>query len=291
MTNKKLAFLLILIAGILGGGTSAISKKGFLEFSPMIFLSLRFFIASIIIFPFFIKRQKNIMQDIFSLVGLSLFAAFNIIFFTFGLEKTTATISNVLYGAVPLLAAVVLYFFHGEAVTRKKLFGIIFGFIGVNTILFFPALNSHIPFAGSFTGNLWIGIGVILWSLYLVFSKKLLHRHSPFILTCFLIFTTAVASLPFLLYEIMTRPHQGSIIDVFGYADLLYVSIISSIIIFLFTQIAIKKGGVILVSLLYYLIPLFGFIMNFVLLGERLNPELIFGGILVFMGVFFVTSS
>lgn len=269
---------------------SAATKIGLLEIPPLSFAFLRFLIASLIIIPFALKAKKKISRDFIKIAPLSIFAVLNIAFFTVGVKTTTATISQILYAGVPLLTALFSYVFMAERLNFRKTAGILLGFIGVVAVVFLPVFESGKAFSGDLRGNMLITGGVICWSFYMVFSKKLQRNHSPFeIVSIFIILTTLVL-LPFFLLELKTNYGWWDKVEIHGLISMFYVTVVGTIFAYLLSQYAIKHGGSVFASTAFYLQPIFGFLSAFIVLGEKLTLGIVIGGSLALLGVFFVTK-
>ncbi|MDO8657819.1 MAG: DMT family transporter [Candidatus Levybacteria bacterium] len=288
MTDKQKAFVFILLASILGGATQTVAKIGLVSFPPLSFAFLRFLIAGIIVLPFLLKN--NFLKDLKQLIPFSLLGTINIAFFILGIKTTTATIGTLLYAAVPLLTAVILLVLFGERITRRKKVGITVGFIGVVFIALLPVIEKAEKFSGDLLGNVLIGIAVISWSLYMTYSKKKLQSFSPFIVTSAFIWVTCSALFPLFLVDLISYPNWWQNITLSSVSSLGYISVVSTVIVFLLIQYSIKHGGSILASMQYYLLPIFAYISAFFLLGERLTMELIIGGSLALLGVYITTK-
>ncbi|MEK7502235.1 MAG: DMT family transporter [Patescibacteria group bacterium] len=289
MTDRQKAFLSIVAVSLLGGATTAITKIGLVEIPSFSFIFLRFFVASVCIIPFGYLKKKN-FRIYFKLAPLSLLAVFNIILFTIGIKFTTATIGQLLYAATPFLTSVILYLFYKEKIQKLRVFGLILGFVGTGLVILLPVIENKNPFSGDLLGNLLIGIGVISWAFYMVYSRKLLKDYSPFDVTSAFIFTTAIISLPFFAFELTVGDRWWEDISLNSIFALGYVAVVSTVITYLLNQYAIKYGGSVLASLSFYMLPIFAFMSAFVLLGEMLTIGLISGGALVLLGVYLVGS-
>lgn len=290
MTNRQKAFFSIFLGSILGGAMSAVTKIGLSQIPPLSFAFLRFLLATIIIAPFILKAKREIIKDFISIAPLSLFAAVNIAFFTTGVKMTTATISQLLYAGVPLLTGFISYIFLSEKLEVQKVAGILTGFIGVLIIVFLPVIDQGKNFSGDLTGNLLVVIGVISWSFYMVFSKKLQRDYSPFVIVSIFIILTTIILFPFFLFELRTNYGWWNNVMLTGLISMLYVVIIGTIVSYLLTQYAIKHAGSVFASTAFYLQPIFGFLSAFVILGEKLTFGIILGGILALLGVFLTTK-
>jgi drug/metabolite transporter (DMT)-like permease len=288
MSDKQKAIILILLGSVLGGATQAVIKIGLVNFPPLSFAFVRFVISAIIISPFLFKT--SFFRDFKKLIPFSLLATINIALFVIGIKTTTATIGTLLYAGVPLLTALFLFVFFKERLSKRKGIGIAIGFIGVILIALLPIIEKGAKFSGNLSGNMFIGIAVISWSLYMAFSKRKLESFSPFVITAVFIWVTCIALLPLFLADLRSYPNWWNSLTIPSVISVLYSSIISTILAFLLNQYVIKYGGVILASMHYYLLPIFAYLAAFFLLGERLTVGLVLGSILALLGVYITTK-
>lgn len=290
MSDKVKAFLLIFGRAFLTGATSPVTKIGIAEIPPLSFAFVRFFLASFLLLPFFIKKRKSLLREIKPLAPVSLLATGNIVLFVLGIKLTTATISAILYAGIPIVTVFFLYYFWGEKFDRQKLLGVLIGFVGVLIIVFLPILEKGQQFSGNMLGNLLILGGVVLSSLYEIFSKKLQKIYSPFMITSSFIFVTAIAILPLFIFDLIISGMWWRDVTAAGLASIAYIIIFTTILGYALHQYAIRHGGVIFASMFYYLLPVFGYITSFILLGERLTVGIVIGGVLALLGIFLVTQ-
>lgn len=289
MSDQQKAFLAIFLGSVIGGATAAVSKIGLLEFPPLTFAFLRFFISSLIILPFLIRLKKNIKKDFINLFPVSLFASINIVFFILGLKFTTATISQLLYAGVPLLTGLIAFVFLSQKLSNRKIFGIIVGFIGVLSVVLLPVIEQGKAFSGDLLGNLLISIGVICFSFYMVFSKEAQKKYSPFEVTSTFILLTTIILFPFFIFDLKANYGWWISVDIKGIISIVYIAIVATIFTYILNQYAIKHGGSVFASMTYYLLPVFGFLFSFFLLGERLTEGIVIGGGLALLGIFLTT--
>lgn len=290
MTDRQKAFVSIIAVVFIGGATSAIAKIGLSQVTPISFAFLRFLLAAIVVSPYLFHRKKEIVRHRKELFFVSIFATFNVLFFTLGLKTTTATISSLLYAGTPLLTGIIGYLVLHERLTRAKISGMIIGFIGVLLVVFLPVIESQQKFSGDLTGNLLIIFAVMCWSFYMVFSKKAQRHHSPFFLTSVFILITTVLLFPLFVIDITTNLSWIQNIRFSGILAITYVAIITTVISYLFNQYAIKHGGAVFASMTFYLQPPIAYIAAFFLLGEQLTSGLLLGGVLSILGVYLVTK-
>src|SRR3990167_7890260 len=102
-TNSRilLAVICIAVAAILGGGMPTLTKFALTAIPPFTFTFLRFLIAAVCIWPFFLKSRGQILKTLFwsSVIPVSLLATANVVLFAFGVRLTSPTVSQTLYTA------------------------------------------------------------------------------------------------------------------------------------------------------------------------------------------------
>lgn len=290
MSDKQKALFLVLLVAILSAGNGPVQKIGLFSIPPLTFAFIRFLLSSLIIFPVFFQDRKKLIPSIRALFPMTLFATLNIIVFILGLRLTTATISQLLYAAGPLLTGIIAFRLLGDKLTTRSLAGIIIGFIGIATVILLPVIEKGDKFSGDLTGNLLIGIGVVCYSIYLVLSKKAQKHHSPVVINNAFIFLTTILLFPLFLLELVISPPWWSNVTLSGFSSLIYTAVFGTIGLYLVKQYSIKHGGALVTSLSMYLVPVFTFILAYTLLGERLTVGLVIGGALALIGVFLVSS-
>lgn len=291
-SKKYTALSLITIAAIAGGGIPSCAKIALREMPPLTFTLFRFLSAGIILIPIFLSKKQSIkLKDLKNMVLVSLLATSNVAFFALGVKRTTATIAQMLYAAVPIIAGTFSYLLLKEKVTFKKLSGVLLGFIGVLTIILLPVIGKSSAFNGDLIGNLLIFIAVSSFSLYTVLSKKYQKKYSPLTLTVIFIITTTCVQSCLAPTELKSNPSWWKEVSIAGVLGLAYVGIIGTGFYYLLYQLVIKKTTPVIASITLYLQPIFSFIWAFFLLGERLTFGFIVGSILAFIGAGLVTSS
>lgn len=172
----------------------------------------------------------------------------------------------------------------------KKIIGIFIGFIGAILVIVHPVLNGFTFHTGSFKGNILIFIGAILYSLYIVLSKRLQQKYSASYITAMFIIITAVTSLILSVSDFFLHPMWWKTISIQVIYSLIAVSSIGTVGYYYLYQYAIKKGGPVAASMIQYLTPATTFIFAFVMLQEQLTSWFIFGALLTLFGAWLVTN-
>jgi drug/metabolite transporter (DMT)-like permease len=180
MVKQKISGnLLVSIAALLWGTSFVAIEWGFREsnIDPLVFVFLRFGIATLIFLPFsllFIKEKKKLlMRKEIILIGL--FNAFSFLFQFLGQQYTTAGKASLFVNfyaiTVPLIAPLIL----PEKYSWKVIVGAVLGFAGaflVTTNLDFTDLK----IGGTLTGDLLTLASGGAWTVYILASKKFLEK-------------------------------------------------------------------------------------------------------------------
>ncbi|MDP3987640.1 MAG: DMT family transporter [Candidatus Levybacteria bacterium] len=290
MSDRQKAFISIIVGSIVGGVVSTFMKVGLNEIPPLSFAFLRFFLASLIIFPFILKKKKNIIKHFIAISPISLFATANIALFVLGIRYTTATVSQILYAAVPLFIGLVSYLFLSQRLPLNKIWGIILGFLGIVVVVVLPILEKGRSFSGDLSGNLIITLGVVCYSIYMILSKKIQEKYSPFEITSIFIFLTSIVLFPFFLLELRSYSGWWNHATLIDYSTIIYSALFATVFAYILGQYAIKHGGAIFASMSFYVQPIVAFVSASFILGEKLTAGIIIGGSLALLGVFITTK-
>lgn len=291
MSSRAKALIAIVLASLLWS-TAGLSKIIVREFDPYFAAFLRFFVASVVILPIFLKlhiKREHLLRD---LVPFSLLATTNILFYYLGLSLSTANAATLTYAGAPMLTAILAHFLINERLNRQKIMGILVGFAGILFIAFLPALAKGESVSGNITGNMFFIFAAVAWSFYTISSRRAIadKGYSPVAVTSiFLFVTTAV----FFVISLFT--FKSSYIPTLAVpstlALVLHLGIIVTVATYLLYQWAIKHSSATTASLQNYIGPIFSILVNVTFLGETITPAFLIGTALVLVGVVIASSS
>ena len=266
-----------------------IAGKLSISFIPVFTLTfLRFSIATVILY-FVVKfkdksNYKLIKKDvpIFLFTGLVGIFGYHIFFFT-ALKYTTAINSSLIGATNPIITTILCILFLKDKMTFRRIIGIILSFTGV----FLTITNANISTITNLSlnkGDLLMLIAVFMWSAYAIFSKMVIHKFSPLILTFYSFLFCSVFLIPFLIYE---RPWMFiKEVPYYSFLAVIYMSIFASVIGYLVQQISIKQIGPVKTSIFINLVPIFSIILSVTILKESLSVVKFFTTLLIISGVY-----
>lgn len=280
----------LVLMTILWGGTFVIVKESLNDISSMLFIAIRFGIASSILgLILFIKKIKIDKKAILSgmLLGAFLFSGF--FFQTLGLKLTSATKSGFITGTLIVFIPFVQILVEKKFPTKGALFGTALVFVGM---LFLSSGGSSITtflsdLGTSFNvGDMLTLICAVFFAIHVVYIDVLSPKHNYWILLTSQLSTVAVlgftASFLFSGFSVEAIHVDFTKYLIFG---LLYTSLLATLLnIGLQTKfqkvVSPTKAGII-----YSFEPIFAAIFAFFLLGEKISNFGLLGCVLIFLGL------
>jgi drug/metabolite transporter (DMT)-like permease len=161
----------------------------------------------------------------------------------------------------------------------------IIGFLGVLLIM----LNDNLQFSSTtIIGDLLTLLAFFIWSLYIVFNRKISIKENPqfvtlsvFIWVCFLL---VPLSFGFGMVE------QIKLLSILDWSVIAYLGIICSGVATLFYTIALSNEEIPSENLVLigFLIPVIGIFTSSLVLDEEINWRIIVGCIIVIISVFII---
>jgi drug/metabolite transporter (DMT)-like permease len=293
MSSRKIALLSLFVASIFWASAGVAAKTLLRSFDPITVGALRLTMASLVILPFFLKVTPKISKKmILDILPVSLFSAGNFLFYLFGINRTTANASAIIYTVTPISVAVLSGIFIGEKISRQKTTGILLGLSGVLTILLLPIVENGHAIAGDVIGNVIIFGAMLMFALYNVGTRRLISIKSyhPFTIIGASLFVSALCFLC-LFFLFPHAPLTPSIFVPVNFLTTFYLATFVTVLPYVLHQWAIKHSSATTGALTTYIQPVFGFVFNGILLGEMITGGFLVGSFLVFAGTFVATGA
>lgn len=284
-------FFLILLAASLGGGAPIFTKIGLREIPAFSFVSLRFFFASLVLLPFFLKKKPKFDKHTYKVIGLSLLSNLNILFFSFGIKLTSANIGQAIFMTVPIVSAIISYFLLKERFNFAKIFGILVGFMGIIVIFLLPMFSTGIDYRQGLLGNFLVFISALFFTFYIVLSKKFQEKYSPLELVTYFALTTFFTSTLLSVYDFRTHFGWWKEVTATGIFSAAFMGIMVTTVSFQIFQTVIKKATPVIASLITYVQPLATFVWAYFLLSEKLTLTFGIGFLLSLAGVWITSNA
>lgn len=289
-SDYKLAVLALLSAATFLGIVPSVLKIALRTAPPFTVQFLRFLVASVLIMPFFLKEEKRLRGEFLKLLVFSLLPFLNVTLFILGIRLTNAIVSPVLYAGTPLLVVFFSWLLFKERISLLKIIGIFLGLFGVFVIVILSVIGSEGTKVGDLRGNVIILLAVFCFAFYTIFSKLILQKHSPLMVTSIYFFLTALLTFPFSMYESINNPLWLKSISLSTLLGIFYVGSLGTMVSYFLYQWGIKHSSPLEASLVFYFQPIVGFLVAVILLQERLTFLFIIGTIITLSGIFLTTT-
>lgn len=278
----------MIAAGILGGLAPIAAKIALVELPPLTttFIRLTIMFGSLAILTH--RMVPHLLQHWKRLLIVGLFWSGNVLFFIFGIKYTTAAISQLLYGGVPLLMLLEQTVVTSQRLRTKQLVGILLGIIGTIVVVH-PGKGGM--GLGTWHGNILIFSATISYSLYLLMTKLASVHVSTLGITTAAAFVCWIASgILMFIFE----PSQIALIgalSLFAWMALLFLGLIAGTLMWFLYNFGLKHGSPVVVSSMLYISTVTAGISGYVTFGEKITSSFIFGGALLLTGVYLVSRT
>ena len=207
------------------------------------------------------------------------------LFFMHGMSWTAAGDASLIVSLNPvftvLLAAPMLH----QKITGRMSLGLLTGIAGVVVVIGWSP-NSDIPFNHRLTGDLMILMAALSWATTTNLTKILLSRKSgvsPLEIVVWYSFIGWILLTPWMVLEIWSSgiPTPSSA----EWVTIAYLGVISTVLAYVLFAKGIEVIGPTAASSYVFLVPVFGVIGGWALLGENIGASMIVGFILIVVGV------
>jgi len=199
----------------------------------------------------------------------------------YGVQKVQSNLAAILMASTPLTASALAHFFtKNEKINLIKLFGILIGFSGIIFLFYDNILINENNFFSAFLilfGSCFYVVGGLL-------TLKISEKKNENVTASILIWGVLVL-LPisfFMEQPWNLSPRLDSTIS------LIYLGVFSTGFAWLLRFYILKHNGLVFQAQVAYLIPIFGVILGFLVLGEAITSKVIISLVAVIVGIYIV---
>ena len=257
------------------------------DMPPMALTFFRWLLASLVLAPFVVSRLARDWPTIrahwrtMALLGSIGIALHNAIAYI-GLNYTTATNGVVLNSFIPVMIIAMAWAFFGERLTRVQLLGVAVSLVGVLAILSGGSLATLARFRLN-AGDLCVILAMAMWSLYTVLLRRRPLGLDRLSFLFVLAIVGVVIMFPLWLGESLLI--RSPVWSARSFAALIGVAIFSSVLAYIFWNRGVELLGPAVAGLFVHLMPVFGALLAWLFLGERLASYHLAGMALILTGI------
>lgn len=288
--SRNTALALATITAIIYGVSFTIAKDVMPQYiKPYGFILFRVTGATILfwIAGLFIKKEKIQLKDYTRIFFAAIFGVvLNMLTFFKGLSMTTPISASVMMVTTPILVLTFASIFLGEKATLKKISGIIIGLIGAVVLIAYGKNMGNGN--NAFMGNLLVFVNAASYALYLIIVKKLTTKYHPLTFAKWLYLFGLIMVIPFGIEQV--QEVNFNLFTPIIYLKMGFIVVFTTFITYLFNLLAVSKLKPTTVSIFIYLQPVIATIYALIVKSDNLNNVKIIATLLIFVGVYLVTT-
>lgn len=279
--NKAIIYLTI--ASLLWGATAPIMKLTLNQVPMFSLIVIRMTFAAIIMYFLFGKSLKVSPKDIKEFFFAAIFGVtLNLSLFFTGLKLTHAINASFLVATVPVFTLIAAHFALREKFTLKLVISSLLALLGVAIIIGRPDGTLTLK---NLLGNILLLLATASWVVHEIISKKLLKKYPGETVAFVAMAIGGLIFLPLALWETLTNPTWIQNLNSQSILGILYGIGFSSLLAYWVWQKGLSLLPAGEASFFFYLDPVSGAALSILLLGEKITPALIAGGVLILSAV------
>lgn len=277
LDERQLAVLAMLGAAAIWGSAAVVTKIALESLSPFVLAVVRWSFAVAVMG--LVLRGKGArpvvsrpvaLMAIFGMLGFTLF-------FSFGLQRTTAANTTLIGGGTPMLVALASVLFLGETISRSRGVGIGLSLVGVAVIVGGATLDA------SLLGNLLVVCSALSWTVYTVIGRTVVAGRNPLAITAGTGVVGLLLFFPLAVWELASFD-QGPITPRIVLVTI-YLAFGPSLCSYLLYGYALSRLPASKAAVWGNLMPVVGVAAAAVALDEPITRFHLAGGLLVVVGV------
>jgi drug/metabolite transporter (DMT)-like permease len=265
------------LLGAIWGGSFLFMRVAAADFGPVPLVEARLALGALVLLPFLWRARAQFTVGLW--LRIAAIATINSVLpfalFAWGAERAPAGIGAITNAMTVMFTALVAFIFYGEQIGARRLMGLVGGFVGVAILASGKIAGASVwPAALAGTGaSLLYGFGINL-------VRRYLTGYPSGAVAAANLLVGALLLAPLALYN---WPHHP--IAAASWISAVLLGVLCTGIAFVFYYRLIARIGAPRTATVTYLIPLFGVIWAWLLLGEPLTLTMAAAGALILAGV------
>ena len=276
---KVINILMAIAVPLIWGSGFVVAKAAILEFPPILLMAFRFLVTSMALI-WFVKPPIGQLRALFMIAIVASAIQYSLTFSGLrGLDAGFAAL--IVQLEVPflvILSAILLR----EKVSQRKWMGIAIAFAGVGLLI------GKVEFNNAWGSVVLVVAGAFTWAVGQIFVRKLKNIDGLTTTAWVAVFATPQLFAMSLIFE----TNQMELIENASmsiWLAVLYLGLIMTALGYYFWNTLIRSYAIEKVAPFLLLLPVFSLIGGFLFLGELISIAKILGGVIVILGVAFVS--
>jgi drug/metabolite transporter (DMT)-like permease len=286
--NDALTLFILFLIAFAWGFNYVVVKNVYSAVAPFTYCASRFLAAGFMLMALayyklgvnpLITNRKDL--GMLALISLGGFGASNLLM-AVALDYSPASTTSIILSTSPLITLIIAPIFKIDSFSTKKFIAILFSLFGIYCI-FMDGRSSAAAGSKYYYGIIFAILSTIAWSIYSIFSKPLLSKYSPLVLTANAVFISSFMMIPFAFDGLISTKWLS--LPAFVYASYVFSIFFSTILPMIFWNICIKKAGPVTTMTFSNLTPAFAMLTGYLLLHEPVSANQLTGSLIVIISV------
>lgn len=292
--HPLLIHLSLLLVAMIWGANFVSMKYLVVQIGAPHLLMLRVILASSVfglVLLFSRRAIPHFTPEVWRLLALVGFfgIALNQLAVIYGTSYLSAALASLIATSTPIFTTIISRVFLGDRLTSRKVAGIALSFTGFLIVLLFGSGSTQ------FSVDNAIGVLIIIcapfsWAVSTVISKPLMVAHDPKIITALTSVVGAAFVLPFFFFQPGLFTEMAAF-DARSWLAAFTTSILAVVVAYTLWYQGLRRLEPTQVAVYIYLVPFFGVLFSWLLLGESITIFLLLGGATILSGVIVTNSS
>ncbi|MCU5522556.1 DMT family transporter [Bacillus sp. TK-2] len=290
MKHTILGAICLSLAASIWGGMYVVSKYVLDFIPPLTLVWLRFIIAFVVLYGILKLAEKKQKKKVtirkkdwllFAWIGfIGYFISITCQFI--GTKLSDAHTGSLVTSATPAFMVIFAALILKEKLSARRLLSTILATIGVIIVI-----GWDIEIGSYFIGTIILVGAAITWALLSIYVKIASIQFSSLVITTYAIFFSLFFITPFMIWELQTS--SIGTVNTYVIFGVLYLGIVSTAGAFFLWNKGLELIDAIIGSLFFFLQPIVGSLLGWLLLNETLNSNFFIGGILIICSVLITT--
>ncbi|DAC10197.1 MAG TPA: DMT family transporter [Candidatus Poseidoniaceae archaeon] len=212
------------------------------------------------------------------------------VLFMYGMGWTAAGDASLMITLNPLFTSILAVIVLGHPMTKQLGGGLALGLLGIG-VLFLASPNVDLPTSERWLGNAFIAASALAWATATLLMRRAMdveeaERDGPMSPLQITVWSSAVGLAfltPWSAYEVNTGGWPT--IEWSSLLSIVFLALLSTVLAYVWFAEGVKRIGPSRTSTYVYLVPIFGILSGYLLLGEQLGWSLVIALVLILSGV------
>ena len=284
-------YLLLTLALLFWAGNMVMSRGLRADLPPVALAFWRWTVALLCVLPLalpHLRQQWPLLRQAWKRVlflgvfGVGCYNTFSYI----AVQYTTATSATLLNSFIPVVTSLLAFLFLGKRLQRPEVIGGLISLGGVLLLISRGRLEVLLGLTLN-TGDLWMLVAVLVWSIYTVGLQRRPQGVHPMLLLASVTVVGLAVMAPMYAWELATGATITWSPVVLG--GILYAGVVAAFLGFLCFNLGVSMVGPAQGTLFIHLQPVFAALLSALVLGEQPQAHHYAGMVLVFGGILLST--